>query len=636
MLQINQLNYTIGGRDILLSADVRIPKGKRVGIVGHNGCGKTTLLRLITGDLEADGGTISVQKKCIVGTVAQEAPSGSRTPVETVLLSDLERTALLQRAETETDSAQIAHIHERLNDIDAHTAPSRAAAILAGLGFTEEMQQQPLSTFSGGWKMRVALAGALFSEPDLLLLDEPTNHLDLESIMWLENYLKQYPHTLLVVSHDQDLLNTVADAILVVRQGKLTLYNGNFDAYVRAEAEKAALEQASIAKQEAARAHLQSFVDRFRAKATKAKQAQSRLKALEKMGPIPEQMTSSYQVHFKFPNPLSSPSPLIKLDGVSAGYVPGQPILRELHLSVFKDDRIALLGANGNGKSTLAKLISNQLRPMSGELVPSGKLQVGYFAQNQLDQLNAEITALEQMNLAMPNASITEVRNWLGRFGFGQERAEVIVGNLSGGEKTRLALSLVALQRPNLMILDEPTNHLDMDSRAALMDGLNEFEGALILISHDRRLIEMTCDQLWLVEAGQCQQFFGDIDEYRKRLLSTRNGGRTSGTSDLEDGTDAAGRDKVSKRDARRDAAQIRARVAPLKKCVDAAEKKVAALTEEKEALQTTLSDPQFYEGPADMVAVSTARLKEITSELEAAEEEWLLALDELESAMAQ
>ncbi|MBN2529636.1 MAG: ABC-F family ATP-binding cassette domain-containing protein [Deltaproteobacteria bacterium] len=629
MLQINELSFAIGGRDIFTKASARIPRGKKVGIVGHNGCGKTTLLKLITGVLDIEGGRIDIQKKCMVGTVSQDAPSGSQTPLENVLAADRERSELMQMAKVEADSHKIAHIHERLLDIDAHSAPARAATILAGLGFNDDMQHRPLSSFSGGWRMRVSLAGALFAQPDLLLLDEPTNHLDLESIIWLENYLKQYPHTLLVVSHDRDMLNSVVDTILVVKQGELILYNGNFDAYVRAEAEKEALENAAAAKQEAARAHLQSFVDRFRAKATKAKQAQSRLKALEKMGPVTKSVTSNHQVHFQFPNPVVSPSPLIKLDGVSAGYAPGAPVLSNLHLSIFKDDRIALLGANGNGKSTLAKLLCDQLRPMQGEVVPAGKLVVGYFAQDQLEQLNADITALEQMDRAMPNASITDVRNWLGRFGFGQERAEVVVKNLSGGEKTRLALSLVALKRPNLMILDEPTNHLDMDSRAALIDGLNDFEGAIVLISHDRRLIETTCDQLWLVADGSCTQYFGDIDEYRKMLLSNR-----SQSSRPDD--DGANRERMSRKDARRDAAQNRARVAPLKKAADAAEQRVETLSLEKDALQETLSDPAFYEGPPEEVAEMTSKLKEITRQLEEAEEQWLTALDELETAMGQ
>lgn len=628
MLRINQIDYFIGGREIFTKATARIPKGKRVGLVGENGCGKTTLLRLITEELELDNGSIEVQKKCTVGTVAQDAPSGTATPLETVLKADVERADLLQASVTETDSAKIAQIHERLTDIDAHSAPARAATILAGLGFSEEMQQQSLSQFSGGWRMRVSLAGALFAEPDLLLLDEPTNHLDLESIMWLENYLRQYPHTLLVVSHDRDLLNTIADNILLIKQGKLTLYSGNFDAYVKAEAEKEALEKATAAKQEAARAHLQSFVDRFKAKATKAKQAQSRVKALEKMGPVTQSISSGMHINFRFPKASTHPSPLIKLDNVSAGYEPGKKILSNLHLSVFKDDRIALLGANGNGKSTLAKLLSNKLAPMGGELVPAGKLVVGYFAQDHLDQLNANITALEQMDLAMPAASPNEVRSWLGRFGFGQERAEVLVQNLSGGEKTRLALSLVALQRPNLMILDEPTNHLDMDSRTALVEGLNDFDGAIILISHDRRLIETTCDQLWLVEQGGCTQYFGDIDDYRKLLLSNRSG--------ADKGLEENGADKQSKKDARRDAAQNRARVAPLKKAADAAEKKVETLTAEKDELQETLADPSIYEGPADKVAALNARLKVVTDLLETAEETWLNALDKLETASAQ
>ncbi|MBN2340820.1 MAG: ABC-F family ATP-binding cassette domain-containing protein [Deltaproteobacteria bacterium] len=629
MLQINEINYFIGGREIFAKASARVPKGKRVGLVGENGCGKTTLLRLITGELELDSGRIDVQKKCVVGTVAQDAPAGNATPLETVLAADVERMGLLQASATETDHEKIAYIHERLTDIDAHSAPSRAATILAGLGFSEEMQQRPLSQFSGGWRMRVALAGALFAEPDLLLLDEPTNHLDLESIMWLENYLRQYPHTLLVVSHDRDMLNAIVDNILLVKQGTLTMYSGNFDAYVKAEAEKEALEKATAAKQEAARAHLQSFVDRFKAKATKAKQAQSRMKALEKMGPVTRTTSSGMHIHFRFPAPVDHPSPLIKLDAVHAGYVPGQPVLSDLNLSVYKDDRIALLGANGNGKSTLAKLLSNNLSPMSGALVPAQKLVVGYFAQDHLDQLDAGITALEQVDRAMPLASPNEVRSWLGRFGFGQERAEVQVQNLSGGEKTRLALSLVALQRPNLMILDEPTNHLDMDSRSALVEGLNEFDGAIILISHDRRLIETTCEQLWLVENGACTQYFGDIDDYRKLLLSNRGGGSKS--EELEDN-----KEKVSKKDARRDAAQNRARLAPLKKAAQVAENQVETLTAEKADLQEQLADPSIYEGPPETIASLNARLKEVTEALDIAEEEWLVTLDELESAMVE
>lgn len=628
MLQINDIDYFIGGREIFSKATARVPKGKRVGLVGENGCGKTTLLRLITRVLELDRGTISVQKKCTVGTVAQDAPAGSSTPIETVLAQDKERNELMAASESETEAQKIAYIHERLQDIEAHSAPARAATILAGLGFDEAMQQRPLGQFSGGWRMRVALAGALFAEPDLLLLDEPTNHLDLESIMWLENYLKQYPHTLLVVSHDRDLLNSIVDNILLVKQGKLSLFAGNFDSYIRAQAEKEALEKAMQAKQETARAHLQSFVDRFKAKATKAKQAQSRIKALEKMGPV-LQTTAQRQMVFNFPKPLTHPSPLVRLDDVTAGYEVGKPVLSDVHLSIFKDDRIALLGSNGNGKSTLAKLLSGRLQVMSGHLVPSQKLVVGYFAQDHLEQLDSSITAYEQMDRAMPGASNTDVRSWLGRFGFGQTRAEVQVKSLSGGEKTRLALSLVALQRPNLMILDEPTNHLDMDSRAALVEGLNDFDGAIVLISHDRRLIETTCDQLWLVRQGTCAQYFGDIDDYRKLLLSPGND-----SSSQEDDEDK--KDKLSKKDARRDAAQIRAKVAPLRKAAKTAEKQMETLSAKKSELETLLSNPTLYEESPNEVASLNSRLKETTALLETAEEQWLEALEELENAQEE
>jgi ATP-binding cassette, subfamily F, member 3 len=630
MLHVKGITYRVGGRTLFENASAHVPAGHKIGLVGPNGSGKTTLLRLVLGGLELDGGAIDLRARCAVGTVAQEAPGGSGTPLEVVLAADAEREALLAEAETCLEPSRIAEIHTRLADKGAHAAPARAAVILAGLGFDEAAQRRPLSTFSGGWRMRVALASALFAEPDLLLLDEPTNHLDLESVMWLLDYLKGYPNTLVVVSHDRHLLNEVSDRILSIKDLKLAMYTGGFDDFVAAEAQKAALEEAARTKQELARAHLQSFIDRFRAKATKAKQAQSRIKALEKMRPVAAASSGKVRVSFDFPPPLATGSPLVRLDDVSVGYAPGSPILRGLHQSVFAEDRIALLGANGNGKTTLARLLVGALTPEAGRLVASSKLKVGYFAQDHLERLDPSLTALEHMRPAMPDDPQDRVRAWLGRFGFAQERADVRAQGLSGGEKTRLALALLAISRPNLMILDEPTNHLDVDAREALVEGLNDYGGALILVSHDRHLIEATVDQLWLVEGGTCAQFFGDMDDYRARLLEARASLRRAARR-AEGGDDDG---KATRKDERRAAAEVRARLAPLKRAAAEAEKELERLQAEQSRVENELADPATYATAGkERIASLGRRQRELAGLVAAAEERWLGAAAALESA---
>jgi ATP-binding cassette subfamily F protein 3 len=626
MLHIKDITYRVGGRTLFEGASAHVPAGAKVGLVGPNGSGKTTLLKLITGELELTGGAIDVRSRAAVGTVAQEAPGGEISPLEAVLAADRERGRLLAEAESATSPERIAEVHERLIDIDAHGAPARAAAILAGLGFDERAQHAPLSSLSGGWRMRVALASALLCEPDLLLLDEPTNHLDLESAIWLESYLRQYPHTLVLVSHDRDLLNRVAGRILHIEGARLSSYSGGYDDFARVRLARLAQQEAQAAAQETERARLGRFIERFRAKASKARQAQSRIKALERLAPVAA-TARGRTVRFDFPPPAARPSPLLKIDECEVGYDPGRPVLGGLNLSLFADDRVALLGANGNGKTTLARLLTGRLTASGGEVVRATRLVTGYFAQDRLEQLDTRLTALEQMRGAMPDDPPNRVRGWLGRFGFERERAETPVAGLSGGERTRLALALMALARPNLMVLDEPTNHLDMESRDALVEGLNEFEGAVVLISHDRHLIEATTEQLWLVEDGTCRAFFGDLDEYRERLLSRRvdrrGGEDRPGTG--EDGS------RVSRRDERRQAAEARARVLPLRRAAKAASARLEALIREKDDVENRLADPALWTADPAAAGPLAARLRRLEAELPEAEEQWLAAHAALE-----
>jgi ATP-binding cassette subfamily F protein 3 len=513
MLTISGITVRLGGRTILDQATAAIPTGARVGLIGRNGAGKSTLMKVMIGQLDPDDGAIEMPRRARLGYIAQEAPSGTLSPFETVLAADKERTALLEEAETCVDPDRLGDVHERLLAIDAYSAPARAARILIGLGFDEAMQAEPMDSFSGGWKMRVALASLLFSQPDILLLDEPSNHLDLEATLWLENFLRAYPGTLIVISHERDLLNNVVDNILHLQGGKVTLYAGGYDAFERQRAERAAQLAAAKASQDAQRAKLQDYVNRNSARASTAKQAQSRAKMLARMQPVLAMMEDP-SLSFDFPSPKELRPPLITLDKAAVGYAEGKPILRHLGLRIDPDDRIALLGRNGNGKTTLARLLALQLKPMEGEINVSGKLSIGYFTQYQVEELAGSDTPLVHMTRAMEGKPTAAVRGQLGRFGFSGERALSPVSKLSGGERARLALALVTRDAPHLLILDEPTNHLDVDAREALVQALNAYEGAVILISHDRHMVELTADRLVLVDGGKAEEYAGSMDDY--------------------------------------------------------------------------------------------------------------------------
>ena len=528
MLHINELTFRIGGRLLLENASVAIPEGHKVGLVGRNGAGKSTLFHLILGDLHSESGGVTLPKNARIGTVAQEAPGGDDTLLETVLQGDKERASLLAEAETAHDPHRIAEIQMRLADIDAHSAPSRAATILSGLGFSEETQNGPCSALSGGWRMRVALAAALFSGPDVLLLDEPTNYLDLEGTIWLNSFIRDYPHTIVMVSHDRDLLNEAVDAIIHLDRGKLTLYQGNYDNFERQRREKMALTQKMKKKVDDQRAHMMEYVERFRYKASKAKQAQSRLKALAKLEVI-DDIVEDRVAPFLFPNPEKALAPpLVRWDHASVGYAPGKPVLKNITLRLDPDDRIALLGANGNGKSTFAKLLCGKLETMSGEMKHPPRLDVGYFAQHQLDELSADMTPYDYACRLLPDATEAKRRAKLGTLGFGAQLANSKCATLSGGEKARLLFMLATFHGPHILVVDEPTNHLDIQAREALIRAINDYEGAVILISHDRHIIETSADRLWLVHDGTVKVFDGDMDEYKALVLQRTRGGRRS------------------------------------------------------------------------------------------------------------
>jgi ATP-binding cassette subfamily F protein 3 len=625
MLAIDNIVVRIAGREILSGATANLPAGRRIGLVGRNGAGKSTLFKVILGQLQPDDGQVSWPNAWRVGAVAQEAPGTDVSLIDTVLEADVERTRLLAEAEHETDGHKLGDIYSRLDTIDAYTAPARAAEILAGLGFSAEDQLRPCREFSGGWRMRVALAAILFSAPDLLLLDEPTNYLDLEGVLWLENFLQKYRGTVVIVSHDRDLLNTAAEFILHLERGKVTLYTGNYDTFVQTRAAKRALDVAFAKKQEAARAHMQAFVDRFKAKASKARQAQSRMKMLSKMTVV-EVPVDEHVAPIRIPTATGASPPLITMDRASVGYEPGKPILTGLSFRFDPEDRIALLGKNGNGKSTLAKLLAGKLEAMGGEFVRARKLVVGYFAQHQQEELDTTITPIETLSRLRPKLTIEQVRGQLGGFGFSADKALTKVGQLSGGERARLMLALATLDKPNLLILDEPTNHLDIDARTELLNALNDFDGAVILVSHDRRLIEATADRLLLVADGKVAPFEGDLDDYRRFLLS----GDNKPTRRIEP------EDKPTKETARRGAADRRKELKPIKDRIDSAESQVAALQAELAKLDRALSDPLlFTRDPAKGSNVSKKRA-EAARKLAAAETQWVAAQEEYEGAMAE
>ena len=528
MLSLSDITVRLGGRTILDHASATVPTGAKVGLIGRNGAGKSTLVKVIIGELDPDEGSVDMPRRTRLGYIAQEAPEGTASPFETVLAADTEREALLLEAETSHDPHRLGDVHDRLLAIDAYTAPARAARILLGLGFDEEMQARPLDSYSGGWKMRVALASLLFSQPDILLLDEPSNHLDLEATLWLENFLRTYPGTLLIISHERDLLNNVVDTILHLQSGKLTLYAGGYDSFERQRAERAAQAASAKAAQDAQRAKLEDYVRRNSARASTAKQAQSRAKMLARMQPVMG-MIEDPSLSFDFPSPSELRPPLITLDRAAVGYG-DTPILRRLNLRIDPDDRIALLGRNGNGKTTLARMLAGQLPVMEGEMATAGKLNIGYFTQYQVEELSGDDTPLEHMTRAMQGKTPGAIRAQLGRFGFSGDRAMGAVSRMSGGERARLALALVTRDAPHLLILDEPTNHLDVDAREALVQALNDYQGAVILISHDRHMVELTADRLVLVDGGAAQPFDGSMEDYIDFVLG-RNQPKGDGAS---------------------------------------------------------------------------------------------------------
>ena len=626
MLHVNDLTYRIGPRTLLDQATVALPDGARAGLVGRNGTGKTTLFKLILGETVPDNGSVSVRKGARLGHVAQEAPGGGHSLLDFVLAADTERAELLQRAETETDAHEIAHIQTRLADIDAHSAPARAARILAGLGFDHAAQQQSCSAFSGGWRMRIALAAVLFSEPDLLLLDEPTNYLDLEGVMWLETYLARYPHTVLVISHDRDLLNTAVDTIIHLENGKLSAYRGGYDRFERQRLERQALNLKLKKKQEDERRRIQGFIDRFRAKATKARQAQSRIKLLEKMQPI-SAMVDAAVVPFDIPNPAKALSPpIVAMEEASVGYAPGAPVLSALNLRIDQDDRIGLLGSNGNGKSTFAKLLTGRLVSDSGRIKRSHKMEVAYFAQHQLDELRPAESPYDHVRSLMPDATEAQIRARTAQLGFGPDKADTATEKLSGGEKARLLIGLATFHGPHLLILDEPTNHLDADSRDALIQALNVFEGAVILISHDRRLIEATTDRLWLVSNGTVAPFEGDMEEYRRFLLDSRKGDRSDKPKE------APKEPSLSKEEKRKLLAKRRAELAPLKKEIDTLDKTIIATEKRIAAIDNALADPDLFTKDPEKGAVLSKERADMVASLNKAEEKWLAKSEEYEA----
>jgi ATP-binding cassette subfamily F protein 3 len=626
MLTLQDITVRLGGNLILDQVSAALPSKSRVGLVGRNGAGKSTLIKVMAGELEPDGGSFQYPKRTRIGYVAQHTPGGTQSPIDKVLASDTERMSLLHDAENSADPNRIAEIHDRLTTIDAHGAPARAARVLAGLGFDEDAQNRPLDSFSGGWRMRVALGALLFSEPDLLLLDEPSNHLDLEAELWLESFLKSYPASLVIISHERELLNSVVDHILHVQGGKATLYPGNYDAFERLRRERQAQVEVMRLKQESKRKELQAYVDRWRYKTHTARQAQSRIKALERMEPIAA-AAEDPSLTFDFPSPDELRPPLITLNDAEVGYVADTPVLSQLDLRIDPDDRIALVGRNGNGKTTLARLLAGQLSPSQGGIQHSSKVRVGYFAQHQIEDLVIDETPFQHMTRMLPDAKPGAVRSQLGRFGFSGDMANREVGQLSGGERARLALALITRDAPHILLLDEPTNHLDVDAREALVQALAQFSGAVIIVSHDRHLLELTADRLVLVADGMAKEFSGTLDDYQDLVMGRVSEKRT-GTTEKK---------PANKKEQRRVTAEKRNQNKILRKAVSETETNMNRLNERRTAIDQALFKPA--EATGEFQDIATSDLMKLRADVERAlvkaESKWLKASEALEQAEA-
>ena len=623
MLQIKDLVFDAWGRRFFDGATVSLPKDAKVGLVGRNGVGKSTLFKLILGELVHGSGEIGLPRAARIGSVDQEHPATPVPLLETVLAADVERASLLADLES-AEPERMGDIYTRLIEIDADRAPSRAAEILAGLGFSNDDLSRPMAEFSGGWRMRVALAASLFAAPDLLLLDEPTNYLDLEGALWLEARLRKYPHTAIVISHDRELLNNSVDHILHLKDGQLDIYTGGYDSFESQVTEKLRLQEAMRVKIEAKRAHMQSFVDRFRAKASKATQAQSRLKMIAKLPPV-SNVIEDRVAPFTLPSPERPiPPPLIRLEGASVGYG-GPPILRGLNLRLDIDDRIGLLGVNGAGKSTFAKLIAGALEVEHGTLLRSSRLKVGWFHQHQIEAMDPTDTPLEIIRRALPQASESQRRSKLAQFGLGHEKVETTVANLSGGERARLLLNMVAMEAPHLLILDEPTNHLDIDSRRALLDALNDYEGAVILITHDRSLMELVADRLWLAAGGGVEPFDGDMEDYARFVLDRARMAARAPTQVAEEPIKVAPPPPPSPTRAKLPTGTARRRV-------EAAEAALARVSTALAEIDQALLNPEtFTKEPAKAAELGRRRTAAETA-VAVAEQEWLAAQEAYEA----
>ncbi|MCU8021845.1 MULTISPECIES: ABC transporter ATP-binding protein [unclassified Shewanella] len=628
MISINQAQLIRGSKTLLDETSLTIYPGHKVGLVGANGTGKSSLLALILGHLSLDKGEFSLPSGWQIATVAQETPALDVSALEYVIDGDSEYRqleALLHKAQEDNDGNAIALLHGKIDAIGGYAIHSRAGSLLAGLGFSEAEQSNPVKSFSGGWRMRLNLAQALLCRSDLLLLDEPTNHLDLDTMYWLEGWIKSYQGTLILISHDRDFIDEIVDEIVHVENQKLNFYKGNYSAFERIRAERMSQQQVAFERQQKERAHMQSFVDRFRYKASKAKQAQSRLKALERMTELlPSQADSPFYMEFRAPEAL--PNPLIKMEQVAIGYS-DKPILSKVHLNLVPGARIGLLGRNGAGKSTLIKLLSGQLSPITGLYEPNPGVNIGYFAQHQIEFLRLDDTPMQHLVRLAPNAREQELRNFLGGFGFNGDMALSPVRPFSGGEKARLVLALLVWQRPNLLLLDEPTNHLDLEMRHALTMALQTFEGAMVVVSHDRHLLRLTCSDYYLVDQGEVRAFDGDLDDYHQWLLDAAkaNSNQNSTSDEIKPAADK----KIQKRLE----AEIRQKVSPLKRKQTKLETEQQKLSERLAELEHLLADSELYDqdNKAKLTSVLTERTS-LTQTLEDSEMQWLELQEEIDA----